>query len=104
MESHYKEEVERIEKDWDADLMALEEGDVTTLKVYFNYSELRSLDAQFIYHKDAEGAILYPSSKVDLRLKSKVLPKSLVDTLIKKSEAMIDKLNKEGKQQVFEVF
>ena len=48
--------------------------------------------------------MLYPESAIVVKLRSKVLPQQLIDTLIKKSEALIKKLVAEGKPQTFAVF
>ena len=41
--------------------------------------------------------MLYPESAIVVKLRSKVLPQLLIDTLIKKSEAVVKKQVAEGK-------
>jgi len=63
------------------------------------YSMHKQLDISFIYpapYEDEEGTQptqpSYPSSSVVVKLRSKVMPHNLVETLLKKSENMIKKL------------
>ena len=56
----------------------------------------KQLDISFIYpapYEDEDGTQhSYPSSSVVVKLRSKVMPHNLVETLLKKSENMVKKL------------
>ena len=90
-----KEEVAVLYKIWSADAIIVEEQPVHQIKVAINISRKKLLDANFIYSDGADED--YPTSQLAIRLKSKVMPAKLVETLQKKCEAMAQKLSLEKK-------
>ena len=101
-----KEEAAVLHKLWSADAIIVEEQSeaqsVRQIKVAIAFSRNKHLNVNFIYSDTASED--YPSSQIAIRLKSKVMPAKLVETLQKKSDAMAEKLAQEKKAQLIPAF
>lgn len=96
------EEVVVLHKLWSADAIIVEAKPVHQIKVAINITRNKLLDANFIYSDGANED--YPASQLAIRLKSKVMPAKLVETLQNKCEALVGKLALEKKAQLIPAF
>ena len=78
-----KEETAVLHKLWSADAIIVEEQSeaqsVRQIKVAIAFSRNKHLNVNFIYSDTANED--YPTSQIAIRLKSKVMPAKLVETL-----------------------
>ena len=88
------QEIRAILKIWPNDYVMIEHNPLKQIKIFMEYSINKQLEIHFIYPSlaDVGEEMLYPNSCVVVKLKSKVMPHKLIETLLKKSENMIKKL------------
>ena len=74
------------------DFVILEHDPIKQIKINLSYTMKKQLDIALIYPQ-ADDNTEYPNYPLSVKLRSKVMPIKLVETLVKKSEAMIQKLS-----------